>query len=75
MLGSDSRFGLGFQMALPDRPMGPNPASFGHGGHGGSLGWTDPDVGLAVGYVTNKPAPRFQLSRALRVLNAAYDCL
>lgn len=75
VLGSDSRFGLGFQIALPDRPMGPNPASFGHGGHGGSLGWADPDLNLAFGYVTNKPAPRFQLSRALRVLNAAYDCV
>ncbi|MBD3645965.1 MAG: beta-lactamase family protein, partial [Pseudomonadales bacterium] len=75
VLGADSRFGLGFQIALPERPMGPNPASFGHGGHGGSLGWADPDVNLAFGYVTNKPAPRFQLSRALRVLNAAYECL
>lgn len=75
VLGAPSRFGLGFQIPPPDRPVGPNPASFGHAGHGGSFGWVDPDVTLAFGYVTNKPAPRFQVSKALRVLNAAYDCL
>jgi len=75
VLGFPSRFGLGFQLPLPNKPVGPNPMSFGHAGYGGSLGWADPDLKLAMGYVTNKPAPRFQLSRALRVLNTVYDCL
>lgn len=75
VLGFPSRFGLGFQLPLPDKPIGPSATSFGHAGHGGALGWADPDLKLAMGYVTNKPAPRFQLSRALRVLDAIYDCL
>ncbi len=75
VLGSDSRFGLGFQLPMPDKPFGPNMNSFGHAGHGGSFGWADPDVNLAVGYATNKPAARFQVSRALRILNSVYDCL
>lgn len=75
VLGSPSRFGLGFQIPLPDRPVGPNPASFGHAGHGGSFGWVDPDLRMTFGYVTNKPAARFQISRALRVLGAAYAAL
>ena len=27
--------------------------SFGHAGAGTSIGWADPDLGLAVAYVTN----------------------
>jgi len=27
--------------------------TFGHGGAGTSVGWTDPDCGLAIGYITN----------------------
>ncbi len=29
------------------------PSSFGHPGRGGSLGFADPDSGIAFGYVTN----------------------
>ncbi len=75
VLGRPSRFGLGFQLPQPNRPIGPNPASYGHFGHGGSLGFADPDAGLAFGYVTNRPGARFLASRAMRVTAAVYEAL
>ncbi len=54
-LGQFARRSLGF--ALGDERMGSsgsNPINtFGHGGAGTSVGWADPDSGLAVGYITN----------------------
>ena len=53
VLGVPTRFGLGF--ALP--PMlggGVGEHAFGHPGAGGSLGFADPDTGLAFGYVMNQ---------------------
>ena len=35
-------------------PMGTNPTAFGHPGAGGSIGWADPDHGLAVAIVKNR---------------------
>ena len=54
-LGQFARRSLG--LALQDERMGspgdkPN-KTFGHGGAGTSVGWADPDSGLAVGYITN----------------------
>ena len=44
-------------LALGDARMGSPgkvPArTFGHGGAGTSVGWADPDLGLAVGFITN----------------------
>ena len=37
--------------------FGKNKESFGHNGWGGSLGFTDPVLGIGVGYVTNKINP------------------
>jgi len=68
-------FGLGFQLALPTRPLGPNPRSFGHFGYGGSLGFGDPDRKLAFGYVMNRPGERWQVARTTRLVDAAYACL
>jgi CubicO group peptidase (beta-lactamase class C family) len=67
-----SRFGLGFQLSQPDRPIGPGPKAFGHFGHGGSLGFADPEIGLAFGYVTNRPGARFLASRAKRIADSVY---
>lgn len=47
-----TRFGLGFMLHGPAAPL-LGPASFGHPGRGGSLGFADPDTGIAFGYVTN----------------------
>ncbi|TNE92441.1 MAG: class A beta-lactamase-related serine hydrolase [Deltaproteobacteria bacterium] len=53
----------------------PNPASFGHAGAGGSLGWADPDAGLAIGYVMNRMDWRIRSPRALALCQALYDCI
>lgn len=49
------RRSLGFvlgdgRMGSPDKV---NARSFGHGGAGTSVGWSDPDTGLAVAFITN----------------------
>jgi CubicO group peptidase (beta-lactamase class C family) len=72
VLGRESRFGLGFQLTQPERPLGPNPRSFGHFGVGGSLGFADPDVGLAFGYVLNRSGPRWQNPRNRALIDAVY---
>ncbi|MFJ2116425.1 serine hydrolase domain-containing protein [Streptomyces sp. NPDC087850] len=47
-----TRFGLGFMLHGPAAPL-LAPGSFGHPGRGGSLGFADPESGIALGYVTN----------------------
>ncbi|MPY95659.1 MAG: serine hydrolase [Acidimicrobiia bacterium] len=37
-------------------PMGPKETTFGHAGAGGSMGFADPETGLAVGVAVNKMA-------------------
>jgi CubicO group peptidase (beta-lactamase class C family) len=67
-----SRFGLGFQLTQKERPLGPNPRAFGHFGAGGSLGFCDPDTGMAFGYVTNDMGPRWQNPRNAALIEAVY---
>ncbi|RMH78065.1 MAG: class A beta-lactamase-related serine hydrolase [Actinomyces sp.] len=49
----ETHFGMGFM--LPDEvlPLA-GPRSYGHAGAGGSLGYADPDLGIAYGYVMNQ---------------------
>ncbi|MEV6245810.1 serine hydrolase domain-containing protein [Streptomyces sp. NPDC051742] len=47
-----TRFGPGHMLHGPASPL-LGPSSFGHPGRGGSLGFADPDSGIAFGYVTN----------------------
>ncbi|EPD56836.1 serine hydrolase domain-containing protein [Streptomyces sp. HGB0020] len=47
-----TRFGLGYMLHGSASPM-LSPASFGHPGRGGSLGFADPASGISFGYVTN----------------------
>jgi CubicO group peptidase (beta-lactamase class C family) len=68
-----TRFGLGYMLHGAASPL-LSPASFGHPGRGGALGFADPESGIAFGYVTNgfrksvTADPRAQaLVRALRV--------
>ncbi|WP_424213341.1 serine hydrolase domain-containing protein [Streptomyces sp. BI20] len=51
-----TRFGPGWMLHGPAAPM-LSPASYGHPGRGGSLGFADPDAGIGFGYVTNGLAP------------------
>ncbi|MFF4032224.1 serine hydrolase domain-containing protein [Streptomyces sviceus] len=48
----NTRFGLGYMLHGSASPF-LGPGSFGHPGRGGSLGFADPDTGIAFGYVTN----------------------
>jgi CubicO group peptidase (beta-lactamase class C family) len=70
-----SRFGLGFQLTQPERPLGPNARAFGHFGSGGALGFCDPDSGLAFGYVMNHMGPRWQNPRNHALIEATYASL
>lgn len=51
VLGLRMRWRLGYHQAFG--PAGA-PRAFGHYGYGGSGGWADPDLGLSVGFVTNR---------------------
>lgn len=52
VLVARTRFGAGYMLHSPASPL-LAPGSFGHPGRGGSLGFADPESGLALGYVTN----------------------
>ena len=75
VLGRSSRFSLGFQLPQPERPLGPNPGAFGHFGAGGSLGFADPEAGVAFGYVMNRMGPRWQNPTNRNLIDALYSCL
>ncbi|RJL27135.1 serine hydrolase domain-containing protein [Bailinhaonella thermotolerans] len=75
VLRRPSRFGSGFQLTQPERPLGPNLGAFGHYGAGGSLGFCDPAAGVAFGYVTNQLGPRWQNPRNRALVEALYACL
>jgi CubicO group peptidase (beta-lactamase class C family) len=47
-----TRFGSGYMLPTEVSPL-LGPSSFGHPGRGGSLGFADPDHGIAFGYVMN----------------------
>jgi len=51
-----TRFGLGFEITLPEAgfSFGPGARTFGHNGSGGSLGSIDPDANVAFGYAMNR---------------------
>ncbi len=75
VLQRPSRFGLGFQLTHPERPFGPGDGAFGHFGAGGSVGFCDPDAGLAFGYVTSQMGPRWQNPRNRALIDAVYASL
>ncbi|MFD4655527.1 serine hydrolase domain-containing protein [Kitasatospora sp. NPDC058444] len=71
----NSTFGLGFWRHGPTAPMA-SPASFGHPGRGGSLGFADPDLGLGFGYVTNGMQPGVTGDiRSRNLIRAVRGCL
>lgn len=75
VLGRRSRFGLGFQLTLPERALGPNASSFGHFGTGGSLGFADPDAKVAFAYTMNRGGPQWQDPRNRALIDAVYGAL
>jgi CubicO group peptidase (beta-lactamase class C family) len=65
---------LGFWRACPPMPWA-GPASFGHPGSGGSVGFGDPDAGVGFGYVTNLWSFRIGEPRASNLAAAVAACL
>ena len=68
---------LGVLLNTPEAVyMGPNPRAFGHHGIGGSIGFADPDAGVAFSYAVNKMhAVGDNGPRARRLIDALYACL
>ena len=75
MLGQEVSFGLGFTPTTPNRPLGPGPRAFGHFGSGGALGFADPELGVAFGYVMNHVIPRWQSTRNRALIDALEQAL
>ena len=78
VLGMRMRWRLGYHQALGTGRDAPR--AFGHYGYGGSGGWGDPDLGLSLGFVTNRigslttpmaDLTLFRLSRIVRQCAAA----
>ena len=74
VLGMPMRWRLGYHQAFGTGRQAPK--AFGHYGYGGSGGWADPDLGLSLGYVTNRigsittPMADLTLYRLSRVVHA-----
>lgn len=82
-LRAPTRFGPGFMLSMDNRH--PNRGgegliigarAFGHVGMGGSLGFADPQAGLAFGYTMNRLGAGLLLNdRGQSLVDAAYRCL
>ena len=75
VLGRVTRFGLGFQLAMAERPLGPNPSTYGHFGAGGSLGFSDPDARLGLGYAMNRGRSGWQHRHVRHLIDVLYEAL
>jgi len=75
LLDLDIQFGLGFMVPSGLIAVG-GPHSFGHFGAGGSVGWGDPDAGLAFGYVMNRMEMGLAGdTRSFDLISACYDAI
>jgi CubicO group peptidase (beta-lactamase class C family) len=72
VLQRPTRFGLGFQLTMRERPLGPGPRAFGHFGAGGSLGFADPDAQVAIGYAMNQSRPGWQHAHVRHLVDLVY---
>lgn len=75
MLERPTRFGLGFQLTMAERRLGPNPRAFGHFGAGGSLGFADPDARVAFGYAMNQSRGGWQHKHVRHFIDLVYAAL
>ena len=75
VLQRPTRFGLGFQLTMPERPLGPGPRSFGHFGAGGSLGFADPDAHVAIAYAMNQGRGGWQHKHVRHLIDLVYEAL
>ena len=75
VLQRPTRFGLGFQLTMPERRLGPGPRSFGHFGAGGSLGFADPDAHVAFAYAMNQGRAGWQHKHVRHLIDLLYEAL
>lgn len=75
VLGKPSRFGLGFQLSQASRQIGGSESAFGHFGYGGTLGFADPESGVAFGYLANRPGDRWRTPRTDALIDALNQAL
>ena len=74
VLGYETRYGTGFQLSFPSRPMA-GEGSFGHYGMGGSMAFAHPARGLAFGYVMNQMlSPSGPDPRSTALIQAVLRC-
>lgn len=74
ILGRPTRFGIGFQLTQVERRLGPGARTFGHFGAGGSLGFADPDAGIAFGYAMNQGRAGWQHAHIRKLIDVLYEC-
>jgi CubicO group peptidase (beta-lactamase class C family) len=75
VLQRPTRFGLGFQLTMRERPLGPGPRAFGHFGAGGSLGFADPDAQVAFAYAMNQGREGWQHKHVRDFIDRVYAAL
>jgi CubicO group peptidase (beta-lactamase class C family) len=75
VLQRPTRFGLGFQLTMAERPLGPSPRSFGHFGAGGSLGFADPDGHVGFAYAMNQGRGGWQHKHVRHLIDLVYKTL
>lgn len=75
VLGTETHFGVGFQLPTATRRFGPHDEAFGHYGAGGSMGFYDPKSHVCVGYVMNQMGRGWQNSRNQALINSVYASL
>jgi CubicO group peptidase (beta-lactamase class C family) len=75
VLQRPTRFGLGFQLTMPERRLGPGPRAFGHFGAGGSLGFGDPDAHVAFAYAMNQGRAGWQHKHVRHLIDLVYEAL
>ena len=74
VLGYETRYGTGFQLSFPSRPMA-GEGSFGHYGMGGSMAFAHAARGLAFGYVMNQMlSPSGPDPRSTALIQAVLRC-
>ena len=75
VLGYETRYGTGFQLSFPNRPMA-GEGSFGHYGIGGSVGFAHPRMGFSFAYVMNQMvSPGGPDPRSTPLIQALIRCL
>jgi CubicO group peptidase (beta-lactamase class C family) len=75
LLGKPISFGVGFELQTDQRPLGPPPDAFGHGGAGGSKHGRWPRQRLGFSYAMNLLHDEAVDKRGTALLGALYDCV